>query len=264
MPSPFTTIGPIHTTFYTFIISLSLIAGMGMAMLWRLRIGEHPGAVVDASLVAIAGGMIAGRVLHVALNWIYFDAQRGEILSISAGGLDWRGAFIGAVIGLALMAKWRDLSLAGLLDALAPALPLIALAAWWGCGASHCAYGAEVDNLSEHPGWLVWEEADIYNLSAPRYATQRLGIALAALVLLVMLIVVWRGWLSGRRMWLALVLVAASMFGLGFLRGDYAAVVAGLRLGQWLDLALVMAGGVMIVLVRERKTHLINREEQIE
>jgi prolipoprotein diacylglyceryltransferase len=191
-------------------------------------------------LAGIAGGLLVGRAVHVALNWAYFELERGEIWQLNAGGQDWRGAFLGALLGMWLMARLRDVPFDALLDGLAPVLPMIALAGWWGCGAAHCAYGKEVENLSFYPAWQVWEEADIYNLIAPRYATQRLGMILAWAALVIVLAVMWRGWLKWRRLWLALVLIAAGMFALGFLRGDYAVLLGGLRLGQWLDLALAL------------------------
>jgi phosphatidylglycerol:prolipoprotein diacylglycerol transferase len=246
VPSYFIDIGPIHTSFYTFIVIAAIIAGSAFVAV-VMRQSAAPAQIVDVLLAGLAAGLLLGRFIHVLLNWVYFSVQREEIWHIDAGGLDWHGAFIGAMAAILVMARMRNLPRGRLLDALAIVLPLIALAAWWGCGAAHCAYGAEVDNLSHYPAWLVWEEADIYNIIAPRYATQLLGMIISAAILAVMLVITALNWLRGRRLWLALALVAIAMFVLGFTRGDYGLVVAGLRQDQWLDAAMTVCGIALLL-----------------
>ena len=248
MPSYFIDIGPFHTNFYTFSVTAATIIGSAFVV-YAMRQSARLGDMTDVLLAGLAGGLGMGRLFHVMLNWAYFSVQPDEIMKVNAGGLDWHGAFLGAMAGVLVMSRLRTVPRLRLLDALAIVLPLLALAAWWGCGAAHCAYGAEVDNLSRYPAWLVWEEADIYNIIAPRYATQRLGMMVSAAILAVMLVTAAMDWLRGRRLWLALVLVAAGMFAIGFMRGDYGLVVAGLRQDQWLDVAMGV-GGIVLLVVR--------------
>ncbi len=252
MPFPTTNIGPIHTQTYTFLLGLSIILCLFYTTLsYRWRLASPPGAVVDVLLASLIGGIVVARAFHVVLNRVYFEAHPDEITAIDAGGLNWHGAVVGAVVAGYFMAHLRHVRWSLLLNSLSFALPIIAFAAWWGCGANHCAYGAEVDNLSNYPGFLVWEERDIFNIIAPRYATQRFGMMWSVGVFIVLFILTRldrRGKLPGSfRFWVSLLLLSAGMFWLGALRGDYAEFRLGLREDQWLDVLFISVSLVMVV-----------------
>ncbi len=259
MPILYTTIGP--WTFPTFNLFLTLAVLVSAAV--GLRRTAYPGKVADAYLGALAGAVIGARLFHVLLNWNYFAENLHEASMINLGGLDWHGGVMGGLIGLYgawWLRQWlalrRGLSATNpyryidLLDSLTPALPLIGLAAWWGCLAASCGYGAEVDNLSNYPAFAVSETADVYGIAVPRYNTQVFGLILSALVLIVVAVLMWgkpspptplpqgegrRRW----RFWLVLALLSAGMFVIGFYRGDHALYLANLRLDQILDVLLI-------------------------
>src|SRR4051794_33575567 len=111
-------------------IGITLSIGVGLR-----RAGVRPRALIDAGLGGCLAGVIGARIVHVLLNWAYFADNLSEALHPNAGGLDWHGAVIGGLIGLALIAWVRRLKLRDLLDALLPALPLLAFAGWLGCWA---------------------------------------------------------------------------------------------------------------------------------
>lgn len=237
MPAFYTSIGPLQLQTFTLALAAAVILSIGWS---AYRMPARRGAVVDACLGALAGGVIGARLLHVLLNWDYFAHHMVEIVWLRSGGLDWHGALLGGLIGLWLVARWRGLDFARLLDVLAPALPLLALAGWWGCRAANCGFGAEVDTLANYPPLVVAELPDVYGIPAPRYNTQVFGLALALAALGLMLWLFWRGWLVRGRFWLLLALLSAGMFGIGFFRADYAGQIASLRADQWLDLAVLL------------------------
>jgi phosphatidylglycerol:prolipoprotein diacylglycerol transferase len=240
MPLPYTTILFWRVQTYT----LALVVGIGVTLAWAaLRTGKRPGALADVGLGALVGGLALARVEHVILNWNYFAYNLSEAFRLSAGGLDWHGAVVGGLIGGSLMARWRQVNTREVLDAMTQGLSLIAHAAWYGCWAANCAYGVEVDTLARFPAWAVGWNADIYGIAGPRYNTQIFGLWLSAALLVIALVLVWRGWLRGSRFWLILGLFSAGMFVIGFFRGDHAVMVNGLRLDQWLD---AMVGAISL------------------
>ena len=83
----YTSIGPSQLQTFTLALALAIVAGIGWSA-WRLP--DQRGAVVDAGLGALAGGVIGARLLHVLLNWSYFAYNTGEIIRLRSGGLDWR------------------------------------------------------------------------------------------------------------------------------------------------------------------------------
>ncbi len=225
------------------IYSLALTVGIALSIGIGIRRSTlRVTTVIDLCLGACVGGVIGARIAHVLLNWPYFEDNLSEAFHPSAGGLDWHGAVIGGLVGLALIAWVRQLKLRDLLDTLSPALPLLALAGWFGCWAAVCGYGAEVDTLAHYPAFAVAETRDVYGIVAPRYNTQIFGMALAFALLIVSFALIRQGWLKYRRFWLLLALLSAGMFMIGFFRGDYALDITGLRADQALDLIFLLWG----------------------
>ena len=247
MPTFYTTIGPFTLQTFTFFVMLSVLVSAGISL---ARIHENRGKWADLCLAALIVGVIGARAGHVLLNWDYFIYNTSEIWRVSSGGLDWHGAIIGGLTGLYLAARWYRINPTFLIDLLALALPLIGLATWWSCLAANCGYGAEVDTLANYPSFMVSEAPDVYGLPAPRYNTQLFGLLLSTILLMLVLVLRWRGWLQNGQFWLILTLSSLGMFVIGFWRGDYAVMIAGLRGDQWLDVALLLFGLLQLARVR--------------
>ncbi len=220
---------------YNTLISVGI--GLSLLLLYYSYRGRYAGGgLADTLLAGLVGGVLLARAGHIGLHWAYFGDNLAEIWQLS--GLNWHGAVIGGLLGMGMVARWRGVRFSGLLPGLALTLPLLAFMAWWGCMGAQCSYGAAVDNLSEHPAWLVWEARDIDNRIEPRYATQHTGMMAAAVLLVGVAISMVRG--RAVAFWAVLAAWCAVMFGLGFLRGDEVQQVAGLRLDQYFDLALLL------------------------
>jgi phosphatidylglycerol:prolipoprotein diacylglycerol transferase len=236
------------------IYSLALALGIAVSLGITLRRTTfRPAFLVDACLGTCLGGILGARLEHVLLNWNYFADNLGEALRPSAGGLGWHGALLGGLFGLALVARWRSLNFRALLDALAPALPLLAFAAWLGCWAAVCAYGAEVDTLAHYPGFAADETRDVYGIVAPRYNTQIFGMVLAFALFLLSLFLIQRGWLPQRRFWLLLTLLSLSMFVISFFRGDFSPTIAALQVDQYLDITFALWSIALTLYNRRRE-----------
>jgi phosphatidylglycerol:prolipoprotein diacylglycerol transferase len=243
MPNLYTTIGPWTFPTFNLFLTLAVLVSAGVG----LRRSARPGVIANLNLVALVGAVVGARLFHVLLNWDYFADALNEITMLSLGGLDWHGAVLGGIIGLFLalriyhfvgtryITSQPTISFSALLDMLTPALPLIGLAGWWGCLAASCGYGAEVDNLSHYPTFAVAETADVYGIVVPRYNTQLFGLIVSAIVLLIVVLLFWCGWLRYRRFGLTLFLLSAGMFIIGFSRGDHTLMVFDLRADQLLD-----------------------------
>lgn len=256
---------------YTVLLMFGIIVSIGF-LLWWMHGTTPAGRIIDICLAGSVLGVIVARAFHVALNWAYFSDNTAEITRLRAGGLDWHGAVIGALVGMWIMAKVRRVDFRALLVPLTLILPFMGLMGWRGCYEAFCSYGAEVDNLSNYPSWLVWEARDIYNMIAPRYRTQQIGMGLSvtllALVAIYFAVRIYThfhrnnislsdlrmGDLLGRPLivlypalfWLILALFSAGMFFIGEMRGDFAEIMLGLRADQWLDVAFVVFALLMV------------------
>ncbi len=252
---------------------------LGIAIVLSLLIGlyrQQPrGRLVDIYVGALIIGILGARVFHVALNWDYFADNQSEMWIIGAGGLDWHGALLGGLLGIAFMRWFQDgltswfpsLLLRGgvrggvasfnhLLDSLAPALPLIGLGGWVGCLAAGCGYGREVDSLANYSRWMTSELVDVFGIVAPRFNTPYFGIALSLLGLLfVLLSVLWRGRSTspspaGQCFWWLLAFMSAGMFLIGFYRADHSLIFFGLRTDQILDVMISLWSVVAAIRMR--------------
>ncbi|WP_119065172.1 prolipoprotein diacylglyceryl transferase family protein [Aggregatilinea lenta] len=257
-------LGPLTISTYTAWLGAGILLALGL-LLWRAY-RERPGAALpwlDVALVALAAGLIGARLLHVWLNWTYFADHTGEIARVSSGGLDWHGALLVGLPAAWLAAQIRRVPFARWTDAAAMGWPLAMIAAWLACRRAGTAYGYEVRTLADYPGWLVTELPDIYGIIAPRLEVQRAGAAFGLVLLALILLIAWRGWLPGLRLWLILALTGTGLFFLGFFRADPTPMLLDHRADQVFDLALLgisTATGGLIWLRGRRENQEQNTE----
>ncbi len=165
----------------------------------------------DVCLLALVFGVAAGRLAYVLLNQAYFADRPAEALDPRHGGIHWSGVLIGAFLGVVIAARWRKLPLLRVLDALAPALPLIGLAAWTACIGGRCGYGAEIPTLAYSSPLIAAELPDVYGIIAPRFQTQLWGQVWSLGLLLLWGIAYWWQWLIGRRFVIIFSLMIAGL-----------------------------------------------------
>jgi len=195
----------------------ALVSAIVSYRVYRTTYGALPAARwADVCLLALVFGVAGGRLAHVLLNQTYFADHLAEALDPRYGGLHWSGALIGAFLGVVIAARWRKLPLLRVLDALAPALPLIGLAAWTACIGGRCGYGAEIPTLAYTSPLIAAELPDVYGILAPRFQTRLWGQLWSLGLLVLWGIVYWRQWLIGRRFW---VILALMLVGLVFISG---------------------------------------------
>lgn len=249
MDTLFIDLGPFSIRTFTALIAAAVLLGLvSVTRAAFLRRDPRPLRWFDAGLGALIGGVIGARLFHVLLTWNYFVDHLGEIPNIRAGGLSWHGAVYGGLIGLWLVARWRDVPFRPLTDAVALIVPVGVMAVWQGCWASACGYGKEVWTLADFPAWAVSERADIFGIVAPRYNAQLFGVWLGAGLLAVIGLIALLGWLKGYRLWIILALAGAGMFILAFFRGDQVpSFLRNLTQDQLLDTSVVVFGIITAV-----------------
>lgn len=231
---------------YMTLIGAAILMSCGL-LLWKTRRSWKLHQAADSVLMAATFGLVLARFEHIMLDWPYFSSLPSEILNFAAGGLNAHGAIAGAALGGWIASRLFGNRLEPWLSAAAYAVCLISVAAWWGCAAASCAYGAEVGNLADYPSWLVWEAQGDFLMVAPRYAVQPIG-AIISVLLLGMVSLSAALDIRGRRLvGMAITGVMLISFLLGFLRGDPGLDLAGLRVTQMLDI-LFMGAGVLLAL----------------
>ena len=250
------TLGWIDVPSFTALMALAL--GVGLLLTWvqARRLGLAQPDALDVAFAAVLLGVIAARATYVAGNWGYFSMHADEITQLWQGGLTWQGGLLGGVIGAAVACAWRKLSVQQAFDALTPGLMAGAAFGWLACYLGGVAYGRQV-----FPGDSWWFLAadlpDIYGLSNPRFSTQLLGAAWAAVCFVAALALgrpsVQKPGTKISTFAVTIALYSAAMFVLGFVRGDAAPMIGMWRLDQVIDAGIVVVASVYSVLAASRR-----------
>ena len=238
-------IGPLTLHSY----AVWILAGVLLALaLIAWRAARHDPAMVgpwlDVGLAALVGGVAGARLLQMAL----VDAD--------AKGMAWHGALLLGIPAAAGVAWLRHVDLRRWSDAAALGWPLVMAVVWRGCRNAGCGYGYEVATLADWPDWLAAELPDIYGLDAPRLDVQNGGVLWSAILFALVLILTWRNWLPGLRLWVTLGVGALGLALLGFFRADPAQTWADRRADQVMDLLVLLCctllGGLLALLDARR------------
>jgi prolipoprotein diacylglyceryl transferase len=244
-------IGPLSLNLYGLMIALGVVAAV---WLFGRRLEEREvGTRDDASSIAIwavLAGLIGARLYHVVTDYDRFRDNWGEIPAIWNGGLGIPGGLLlGIPVGL-YAARRRGLPLAVAATCAAPAVPLAQAIGRWGNYFNQELYGRPTDL----PWGLEIDEAHLLDGFAvgttfhPTFLYESLWSLGLCLLLL---------WID-RRFRPApgqLFVMYVMGYGLGRfwvegLRIDPADEIAGLRLNQWVALAAVVVGAVVLAWMR--------------
>ena len=254
-------IGALEVREYTAWVTGGMLLGL-LIITWRGVAAErhalHPYTAIlrwlDVGIAALVAGVIGARALHVALEWAYFADRVGEIDKLRMGGMAWHGGLLAALPAAWIAARLRRVPFRAWTDAAAFAFPVGMMAAWRGCRNAGCGYGYEVQTLADWPGWMVEELPDVFGLVAPRLDVQAGGVVFGGILFALVVIMTWRGWLVGTRLWMVLALCGLGHLIAGYVRADPAQTVLGHRADQTFNAQLVIVstviGGILWVLDR--------------
>jgi prolipoprotein diacylglyceryltransferase len=162
---------------YTLVIGVAIVIVMALAVLHAPRGARW--RKLDACLIALGLALVCARFEHVLLRWDYYAEHLDQALDFARGGLGWHGAVLGAWVGITIFYGVGRGRMRPAPALCAFALPLLAAAAWVGCAAAGCAYGAEVRTLADYLPGVTAELRDVYGIAAPRWNTPLYGVILA-------------------------------------------------------------------------------------
>ncbi len=261
-PIAFTVFGKaIH--FYGICIALGFLCGTGLLLWKKDRAGLTTEQVFDLCMLALFGGLIGARLLHVIQNW---NSQKGLlwIIRVDQGGLVFYGGFILAVIAVCVYAKRKNISIPALLDVFAPAIAIGHAFGRLGCFMQGCCHGAKAP--AGFPGAIRFPymtggsvdpklfQADGY--SCWLYPTQ-LWESAGNVILCVILLLIFRKFRKeGQIAGIYLILYAVMRFILEFFRGDNPELLLGLTTSQAIALFLMIPAGAWLLMLAQDKKEI--------
>jgi phosphatidylglycerol:prolipoprotein diacylglycerol transferase len=247
---------------YAALMSLGLIAAIGIAAIEARRLNIRSLLWLDAALAAITIGVIGARLGYAAINWAYFKDHLGEIMQLWEGGLLWPAGLIGGSIGAWLLARRApDRSPMRVLDRLATGAPLGIALAWIGCYLAAVAYGKELYPVDPF-FFAAIDVPDVYGVTNPRWPTQWLGVAWAVIVFALLWSTRRAAWPNGTRYWLFVAAYCCGSFLIDFTRGDDVPRLIGWRIDQVLDGSLFIIGVISLIVLRAQGFGRIDRSPE--
>ncbi len=233
---PNLSLGPFTLQAFGLLSAAGILVGMQLAARAARRDGLDPRVVLDFSVIAVAGGIVGGHLVHLVFYHPEELADPVRILKVWEG-LSSMGGLSGAIIAAAVWFRRRGLAFAPFGDAWA-----LGLAPGWGIARLGCF------SVHDHPGvrsdfWLA--------VDFPGGARHDLGLyeAILLFALAALLYSLRRaGRLRGQLLPLLAVAYGAGRFLLDFLRARPGDLVyadgrqLGLTFAQWFCLGLLAWG----------------------
>ena len=243
------TIGRWSVPTYSILLGLGLILGLLLAYSEGKRILGKGETALDLGLWVIAGGLLGGRIGFVLANWTVFAEDWTLVLRIWEGGLSYYGAFVGGLLAMVLYAGANRRAAAPhffwkLADALVLGLAAGIMFGWAACLMGGCAYGA----VGEGFGHMILP--DLFGVDAPRFATQVVGLTYSLLLYVSFWLLRKRWPFHGAAFLMYVFLYSAEgMFLLASTRGDESVYIGPWRLGQGMDVPLILATAVRLLIL---------------
>ena len=244
-------IGPLSLNLYGLMIALGVIAAV---WLFGKRLEEREvGTKDDASSIAVwavLAGVIGARLYHVVTDYDRFRNNWGEIPQIWNGGLGIPGGLLlGTLVGMYL-AKRRAIPVSVAATCAAPAIALAQSIGRWGNYFNQELYG--------RPTSLPWGlEIDAAHLQegyaiGTTFHPTFLYESLWSLGLCFVLLWIDKRWrpAPGQLFVMYVMGYGIGRFWVESIRIDRADTIAGLRVNQWVALAAVVIGGIVLAWMR--------------
>ena len=244
-------IGPLSLNIYGLAIALGVVAAVWL--FGRRLEARDVGTADDASAIAIwavLAGVIGARLYHVVTDWDRFSDNYGAIPKLWEGGLGIPGGLaVGIPTGL-LLARSKGISMPMAATCAAPAIPLAQAIGRWGNYFNQELYGRPTD--------LPWalEIDDVHLLegfaSGTTFHPTFLYESLWSLALCGLLLLIDRTYRPGLGQLMAMYVMGYGVgrFWVEGLRIDKADELAGLRWNQWVAVAAVVGGALVLALMR--------------
>ncbi len=240
---------------YGVLLAIAFLTALWLAGRLGRSVGLSADRVMDIGLIAALSGIAGAKLAMFLFDWDYYSAHPSQIFSL--GTLQAAGVFQGGLILALIVTIWymrrKRMPVLQTMDVFAPSIALGHAIGRVGCFVAGCCWGA--------PTHLPWAVTFTNPESHERFGTP-INIPLhpsqlyeSGAELIIMAILLWlfkRPHRDGSIVAWYLVLYSVVRFLVEFVRNHEQALVWGLSLTQWISLATLAAGAMMLARARQR------------
>jgi phosphatidylglycerol---prolipoprotein diacylglyceryl transferase len=252
-------IGTFYIPTYGVLVALGFLAGLAITLRLARRIGLPPEKITNLAVYCAIAGIVGAKLFMFLFDlgdYIRNPSQIFSLETLQAAGV-WHGGFIAAFLIAVLYVHRHHLPAFPAMDAFAPGIALGQAIGRLGCFAAGCCWGTECT--------LPWgvrfrsDEAAPVPLDKTLHPVQ-LYESVADLIIFGILYRQFnRNHRAGTVIGLYLVLYSTARFIVEFFRVHEQALVGPFSITQWIALALLAVGAV--ILLYGRRTALARQHE---
>lgn len=246
-------IGSFSIPTYGVLVALGFLAGLAMSVHLAKTKKLSQEKVSNLAIYCALGGMAGAKLFMFLFDWNYYWQNPREFISLStlqAAGV-FHGGLIVALIVAALYTQRQHLPPLLTADCFAPGIALGHAIGRLGCFAAGCCWGSKCD--------LPWavkfhsdEAASGLPLNVPLHPAQLYESAANLLIFFILYRRFQQRHQPGEVIGLYLVLYSIARFIIEFFRNHEQSLIGPFSLTQWIALALLGLGALLLVRVRQQ------------
>lgn len=237
-------LGPLDVHSYGFMLAIGFLVGILIILRYAGKAGIREETILELAIYGIVGALVGARLMYVVGQWEHYRHNLLEIIMVQEGGLAFLG---GLLLGMGIVffvARARGIPFLKLMDVSAPGATIGYAIARVGCFLNGCCFG--------RPTELPWGvNFPLGSLAHSHFPSQHIHPTqlYALLAMLAAFGVIVRFWpqrrYDGHVFFWWLVIYGLYRFSVEFLRFCPAELYwLGLNPGQWIALAMMLAGAL--------------------
>ncbi len=247
-------IGPFTIYTYGVLLAAAYVTGLQLAIVRARRRQLDGTRVLDLGVWIIISALIGAKLMLLLVDFQYFRANPGELLSLARSG----GVFYGGLVFAVIVSIWHirrhGLPLWTTMDVFAPGIALGHVVGRLGCLMAGCCYGKPTDL----PWAITFTDpvaaANVGTpLNIPLHPTQLYEAGAELLILGLLLAAERRGRpFPGRTFWGYMLAYAVSRFIIEFYRGDPRGAILDMSTSQFFSLVIGPLSVAMLIWLGRR------------
>ena len=162
-------IGPLDVRLYALCICVGLVLAVVYGCRRSKQFGLKQDDILDGVLYVTPFAILCARLYYCAFSWEDYAGNPLSILYIWEGGLAIYGGVLGAILGVAVLCKWKKIPVTTVLDIVALGFLIGQSCGRWGNFFNREAFGAPTDGFfrmglfnSYTGGWEFYHPTFLY------------------------------------------------------------------------------------------------------